>query len=184
MDSVAMLRNNRRRIVLWSGAVVALALSAPLWYGTGGQCPVVGDARSNLTSQAHPQFARKYNMDCACCHQTPNYQFTRGGFIFRRLGYRFPYEIERNEHPNTNMTGKEVWEREGCFACHPGGGNTVNPRKPLKGARFLAKYPGDSMGICIRGGIPGTGMPPFPASQINDVEMKRLVDYIKTFTKS
>jgi hypothetical protein len=50
-------------------------------------------------SNAMPNFARKYDKNCAMCHtQVP--KLNRTGFAFRLAGYRMPDEIGQDEKPN------------------------------------------------------------------------------------
>jgi nitric oxide reductase subunit C len=44
--------------------------------------------------QAEPSWARKYNSNCTLCH-TIYPRLNRTGYEFRRLGYRFPAEVEK-----------------------------------------------------------------------------------------
>jgi mono/diheme cytochrome c family protein len=79
--------------------------------------------------------------------------------------------------------GKRIFERQTCEGCHPGGGNSLNPTKPLKGAQFLARYKDDaSMEKVIRTGFPNFGMPPNAKDAIDDKEMKSLIIYIRSLT--
>ncbi|OGP53946.1 MAG: hypothetical protein A2Y65_02180 [Deltaproteobacteria bacterium RBG_13_52_11] len=63
---------------------------------------------------------------------------------------------------------------EHCAACHPNGGNTVNPNKPLKGSPAMQKF--DVFLTWIR--KPVQPMPSFPSSKISDQQAKGLYDYL------
>jgi mono/diheme cytochrome c family protein len=81
--------------------------------------------------------------------------------------------------------GKKVFERSMCINCHPGGDNTLQPSKPLKGEKFKKKFKDDqAIETVIRNGNPAAGMPSFPDRLINETEMKALIAYIRTFTPS
>ncbi len=179
---------NMKSIMIWSGVAAGLVLSAPLWYGTGGQCPVLSGGKSQLSVQALPAMARKYNADCTLCH-TMWPRLNRTGYIFRRLGYRMPYEVnEKKGTPSKSkasvskgpISGKEVFEKKAaCVGCHPGGGNVINPQKLLKGPEFASKFHDDaSIATVIRAGIPGTSMPAYGEDKISADEMTALIKYI------
>ena len=68
---------------------------------------------------------------------------------------------------------------EQCAVCHPNGGNTVNPNKPLKGSPAMQKF--DVFLTWIR--KPDQPMPPFPSSKISDQKAKELYDYLLKETK-
>jgi cytochrome c6 len=67
--------------------------------------------------------------------------------------------------------------KEKCMACHPDGGNIINPKETLKGlkdSKFIIKK--------IRTG--GNGMTKFDAKAVSDADAKAVADYIiKTFKK-
>lgn len=81
--------------------------------------------------------------------------------------------------------GMKLFRQNNCSMCHPGGENNLNPLKPLKGPGFLKKYPTDAA-VCqqVRKGSVGTGMPPFPKSQITDGELRDIIAYIRSLTPS
>lgn len=81
--------------------------------------------------------------------------------------------------------GKKVFERATCAGCHPNGGNSLHPSRPLKGPLFLSRYKDDAEIVkVVRKGVPNTGMPSFDTSQINDSDMLDLVAYIKSLSAS
>jgi cytochrome c6 len=67
--------------------------------------------------------------------------------------------------------------KEKCAACHPDGGNIINPKETLKGlkdTKFIVTK--------IRNG--GNGMTKFDAKTVSDADAKAVADYIvKTFKK-
>jgi mono/diheme cytochrome c family protein len=75
--------------------------------------------------------------------------------------------------------GKQVFEKQTCAVCHPGGGNTIEKTKTLKSAAFKKKTDAE---ICkvIRNGIKGSAMPAFGKDKISDAQMKDLLAYIRT----
>jgi hypothetical protein len=52
-------------------------------------------------SEAIPAFARKYNVKCFSCHTIPP-ALNKTGYMFKRLGYRFPPD---------DMDGKKPWPK-------------------------------------------------------------------------
>jgi cytochrome c6 len=67
--------------------------------------------------------------------------------------------------------------KEKCMACHPDGGNIINPKETLKGIKDPKKITSK-----IRKG--GGGMTAFDAKAISDADAKAVADYIiKTFKK-
>lgn len=46
-----------------------------------------------FTTQARPAWSRKYKADCSLCHTTYP-RLNRTGYEFRRLGYRFKWEVD------------------------------------------------------------------------------------------
>jgi mono/diheme cytochrome c family protein len=73
---------------------LVLVLLPPFLAGSNHTCPVLRekDLEQGPNAQAIPAFARKYNVDCTYCH-TAWPQLNRQGYIFRRLGYRMPWEV-------------------------------------------------------------------------------------------
>lgn len=79
--------------------------------------------------------------------------------------------------------GSAIFERATCAGCHPAGGNSLHPSRPLKGKAFRARYKDDSsIEHVIRQGVPNTGMPGFGKDQINDRDMRDLLAYLKSLT--
>lgn len=79
--------------------------------------------------------------------------------------------------PVATARGEQLF-RERCAACHPGGGNTLNPRKTLH-AGVLADH-----GITEAEHIvkvlrhPGPGMPAFDPAVISDSDALLVADYV------
>lgn len=84
--------------------------------------------------------------------------------------------------PDSVDRGREIFQRATCAGCHPGGDNSSDPTKPLKGAEFVRKYPDDkSIENRVRSGAPN-GMPSFDKSEITDDELEDLISYIRSLT--
>lgn len=181
------MRNNRVIISL-SFVASALVLTVPLWPSNEHRCPVSPTHRSG-DAQAAPEYARTYNMDCSCCHTTVS-GLTRGGYIFKRMGYRMPYEVDSADDAGWSTRKSKVGPRSGeqvymdsCQPCHSTAGNNVVAFKPIKGANFVHKYGNDAaLANTIRTGIPETGMPAYPPKWISDTEMTRLIAYLRKMT--
>jgi len=85
--------------------------------------------------------------------------------------------------PSSVTAGRLVYHRASCAMCHPGGGNVVNPNKPLKGAAFAQKYISDQeLQKVIRQGVKNSSMPPFDKEKLSDAEMTNLIAYIRSLT--
>jgi mono/diheme cytochrome c family protein len=91
-----LARNSRVIQLLGMGIAMAIVglLAASLLSGSNHTCPVLRqqDLEKGPSARAVPAFARKYKVDCIYCH-TAWPQLNRTGYIFRRLGYRMPYEV-------------------------------------------------------------------------------------------
>jgi len=68
----------------------------------------------------------------------------------------------------------EVLFKDNCMGCHFGGGNAINPNKPLKGAPNLKSF--ETFLTWIRN--PVQPMPAYPPAKISDEQAKKLYDYI------
>lgn len=79
--------------------------------------------------------------------------------------------------------GQKVFTQMQCFTCHANGGNIIAPSKPIKGAKFLEKYPEDGqMAQVIRSGVPGTAMPGYAKEKLSDEQLAALVAYVRSLT--
>ena len=56
---------------------------------------------AGFTSEAMPAWARKYKSDCSLCHSTYP-RLNRVGYEFKRLGYRFKWEVEADRTSKTS----------------------------------------------------------------------------------
>ena len=91
----------------------------------------------------------------------------------KRIEASNKYEEREDASRSTNLTGEQIFIRS-CNTCHPGGKQGMGPRL----IRIGGKYPDDAtLKSFIR---KGRGiMPAQPKNVINDVELDRLVEYIK-----
>jgi len=112
-------------------------------------------------AHAEPSFARKYNADCTLCH-TVYPRLNRTGYLFRRLGYRLPADVQRRFAPTSatpllntpppNATtppdsqavhaGRDLFETFHCGACHTaeGKGGSAGPVLDGVASRRSAEY--------------------------------------------
>lgn len=79
------------------------------------------------------------------------------------------------------QAGEKLFQQH-CVACHPGGGNIVNPQKTLRSEHLKANNitkPEDIVKVMRN---PGPGMPTFDEKLIPDAEAREIGEYIlKTF---
>lgn len=187
-----------RKILPVAGIVVGLLLTAPLWSGSTSKCPALRES-SNSSAEAIPAWSRKYNADCTLCHSAWP-RLNRTGYLFRRLGYRMPQEVDAPKKkeaapqattsytptvstPENITKGKKVFEEMMCFTCHADGGNVIDPSKPIKGAEFRKKYADDKqIADVIRHGVPGTAMPAYASNRLSDDDLGAMVVYIRSLT--
>lgn len=79
--------------------------------------------------------------------------------------------------------GREHFHALNCSMCHPGGSNSVDPSKPLKGPGFQKKYPTDEhIAAIIRCGSTNGGMPAFRKDQLSDQQLVELIAFIRSLT--
>ena len=92
---------------------------------------------AGFTAQAMPAWARKYKSDCSLCHTTYP-RLNRVGYEFKRLGYRFTWEVEASGRrvraststagipgayvpaPETDSSraGEALYQKLECKSCH------------------------------------------------------------------
>jgi len=86
-----------------------------------------------------------------------------------------------NAAENNVRLGKDIFARATCESCHPGGGNSLHPSKPLKSNGFAKKYKDDSAIVAVvRAGVPKAGMPAFSKLQLSDYDLKLVIAYIRS----
>jgi uncharacterized membrane protein/cytochrome c551/c552 len=98
------------------------------------------------------------------------------------LGYyggNLVYGGTRPKAPEAYLAGMALFN-ENCVACHPKGGNIIDPSLPLLNSAYL-QNPVTFLAF-IRNpnrpnGAPGS-MPPFPATKISDQQAGKLYEYI------
>jgi mono/diheme cytochrome c family protein len=79
--------------------------------------------------------------------------------------------------------GRKIFSALNCEMCHPGGGNALEPTKPLKGAGFAKKYSSDNaIAMLIRNGSQNGGMPAFRRDQLTDQQLCDLIAYLRSLT--
>lgn len=75
------------------------------------------------------------------------------------------------------IDGKKEFEKH-CTACHPGGGNTVNAKKPLFGKTLEANGVKSTKDIITKMRNPGPGMTRFDEKTISNDEAKAIAEYV------
>lgn len=141
-----MIRTRRLGWIVMTLAIAALAvISLPSWKGA---------TPNGFTTQAMPAWSRKYKSDCSLCHTTYP-RLNRTGYEFKRLGYRFKWEVEAAKgvtttapatHPGayvpapateSSRAGEALYKKLECNACHAIGkvGGEVGPALDGIGAK-------------------------------------------------
>ena len=78
-------------------------------------------------------------------------------------------------------TGEELFKTH-CAACHPDGGNIINPKRTLQKTSLAEHGIKSWQGIVKNMRNPGTGMTKFDKNTIPDKDAKAIAEYIfKTF---
>ena len=90
---------------------------------------------TGFTTQAMPAWSRRYKSDCSLCHTTYP-RLNRTGYEFKRLGYRFNWEVEAAKGATTtadvnrpgayvpapvtdsSRNGEELYKQLECNTCH------------------------------------------------------------------
>ena len=88
-------------------------------------------------------------------------------------GARLVYAAQAGQGTAAYGGGEKIFQAH-CVACHPGGGNVMNPDKPLNKSNHLKAY--NSFVSFIR--HPQEPMPTFPPDQVSDGDAKELYQYI------
>jgi cytochrome c6 len=94
-------------------------------------------------------------------------------------------ESQAVEEPRADLAGQEPVQSPGealfmrhCAACHPNGGNIINPDKPLDRAslnRNGITGPADIVAIMRQ---PGPGMMIFDPNVVSDADAEKIAEYI------
>ncbi len=93
------------------------------------------------------------------------------------LGYyggQLTYAGKTISGPQQYAAGQQIYASY-CAACHPDGGNILDPRKPILHSELAANE--DVFKTWIRN--PALPMPPYSESEISDAQLKQLYDYIQ-----
>ena len=93
------------------------------------------------------------------------------------LGYfggQLTYSGRTIRGPEKYMAGQKIFSTY-CTTCHPGGGNTLAPNRPLLHSPLLRNQEFFTMWIRH----PASPMPAFPPDRISDAQAKALYDYIQ-----
>jgi len=81
----------------------------------------------------------------------------------------------------TGANGEELFKKN-CSACHPNGGNIINPQKALRKADRESNKVNTEEAIIGKMRTPGPGMSKFDANFLPDTDAKAIAEYIlKTF---
>jgi cytochrome c6 len=105
-----------------------------------------------------------------------------GGVLFLALtafgvgGYlTLPQAAVAGQASAADPSGSQVFATY-CAPCHPNGGNTIDPNKPLQGAPELGSY--SSFKSFVRQSH--KPMPPFTSSEISDADLQKLYNYLSS----
>ena len=90
------------------------------------------------------------------------------------FGGQLTYGGRTIKGPEKYLTGQEIFAAN-CTTCHPDGGNTVDPTKPVLHSALLQNL--DIFKMWLR--HPAEPMPPFSSSDIPDEKVKELYAYIQ-----
>jgi mono/diheme cytochrome c family protein len=140
-------------------------------------------------ARAEPSFARKYHADCTLCH-TVYPHLNRTGYLFRRLGYRLPADVQRRLAPSAAVTpanpaalnhettraGADLVQSFYCISCHrmDGKGGTAGPQLDGVASRRSNQYIAEQIKN-PKGHNPGSMMPAIRAS---DDQIAQIVAYL------
>jgi uncharacterized membrane protein len=89
------------------------------------------------------------------------------------FGGELVYGVTQSSAPMNFQAGEQLYKNN-CSACHPNGGNTITPGKPVTGSAKTADF--KTFLAWIRG--PNPPMPPFPETKISDKQSTELYQYI------
>jgi mono/diheme cytochrome c family protein len=145
-----------------------------------------------VSARAEPSFARKYHADCTLCH-TVYPHLNRTGYLFRRLGYRLPSDVQRRLAPQSAVTianstvkpdneairmGRELFHNFYCSSCHTaeGKGGTAGPTLDGVNSRRSRQYITEQIKN-PKGHNPGSMMPTIRAS---DEQISQIAAYLES----
>ena len=78
---------------------------------------------------------------------------------------------------DTGLTGEQLFKQY-CAACHPDGGNTINPKKGVHAKELAGRNITTSEDIVKVMRNPGPGMNKFDEATISDNDAKKIGDYM------
>lgn len=93
------------------------------------------------------------------------------------LGYfggQLTYAGRTISGPKAYMGGQKIFSAH-CTTCHPSGGNTLAPDKPILHSPLLKNQ--EFFNMWLR--HPASPMPAFPPAKISDAQARDLYDYIQ-----
>ncbi|HJV65477.1 MAG TPA: c-type cytochrome [Geomonas sp.] len=88
-----------------------------------------------------------------------------------------PVSSAKSATPTSGAAADALYKQY-CAACHPDGGNTINPKKTLHAKDLAANNVKTSDDIVNLMRNPGPGMTKFDATTISDDDAKKIGDYI------
>lgn len=81
------------------------------------------------------------------------------------------------------VRGADLFKKNQCENCHPGGANNLEPDKPVLVPNFFERFPTKAALVKrIREG--GTAMPPFEEDRISAADLEDLIAYIVHMNKT
>jgi len=89
------------------------------------------------------------------------------------FGGELVYGAKRSSPSDDFSAGEQLYKTH-CGACHPNGGNTLDPDRPLIGSHEIADV--KTFLAFIRD--PDAPMPPFPETKISNTQAMELYQYI------
>ena len=99
------------------------------------------------------------------------------------IGILFGIQPVSAETTGDAKRGDKLFVKASCANCHPGGGNIINPKVPLKGPKFAFEFKDDAkIEQVVRVGKKGTPMPSFSKAKLSDQDLKDVIAYIRTLT--
>ncbi len=92
--------------------------------------------------------------------------------LLGRLGYPHPIHPTQVHMVIGLLTGAMIFESN-CAGCHPGGGNALDPKKPIVDSITLSDY--DIFKSFLRN--PPSPMPSYPPDDLSAEQVRELFEY-------
>lgn len=129
-----------QRVVIWSSAG-AIAAAVVLMVVT--------------SAQAIPAFARKYNVKCFTCH-TIFPRLNKTGYLFKRLGYRFPPDLEPGQAapPIAKLDANIDWKLDNSAALLLSTSASWEQNKSNDGNQSTSSFNLDEASLFVGGSLP------------------------------